>query len=248
MIAPPTIPFAPARPATAFLATLPALGSVRENLALQEFLSGNVPAFMHNWVEVHVAPNACIYVMPDYLCVGMGDDFCRIPLWPTTAQTIANAYGAMLPTRKMVNDIWKAGTVKLAPQPWGPPFDGDMEKTHRWATHNARIQAKKAEGYPEAAPGELVVGHKKDIVISATMNLHPKNVFIYGWHYLNGQAIQGLNGVSHSNTYSDYSHGVRLVSQTMVIDGEEVAVADVLKDPKRCSLVSDEGIVKKPAY
>jgi len=248
MIAPPSILFVPARPATEFLATLPELGSAREALVLQEFLSGNIPAFMCNWVEVPVAPNASIFVMPDYLCLGTGDDFCYIPLWPTTAQTVANAYGAMLPTRKMVNDIWKAGTVKLAPQPWGAPWDVDMERTHRWATHTARINAKRWERYPDSEYGDLVVGHKKDIVISATMNQHPKNVYIYGWHQLTGQPIQGINGVSHSNTYSDYSHGVRLVSQTMVIDGKEISVADVLKDPKRCSLVSDEGVVKKPLY
>lgn len=248
MIAPPSIPFTPARPAGQFLTTLPEIGAAREDLVLQEFLSGNVPAFMHNWVEVHVAPNACIYVMPDYLCVGTGYDYCRIPMWPGTAQKIADAYGAMLPTRKMVNDIWKAGTVKLNPQPWGPPFDSDMEKTHRWATHNQMIEEQKAQRYPDSAPGELVVGHKKDVVISAKMGNKPKNVWIYGWQYLTGQPIQGLNGVSHSSFYGDYSHSCRLVSKFMSLDGEIVPVREILSDPTRCSLLSDEGPVRVLTY
>lgn len=39
----------------------------------------------------------------------------------------------------------------------------------------------------------------------------------------------------------DYSHGVRWIHGTMVVDGVERLVADVLRDPELAPLVSDEG-------
>ena len=59
--------------------------------------------------------------------------------------------------------------------------------------------------------------------------------------------IQPLSTV-HENTYADYSHGVRLVSGTMVVDGVERPIAEVLQDPKLAGLVSDEGAIRRPRY
>ena len=43
--------------------------------------------------------------MPDYLAVGSDDDFVRMPMTPQTAQQIADLFGCILPTRKMVDAI-----------------------------------------------------------------------------------------------------------------------------------------------
>jgi hypothetical protein len=50
----------------------------------------------------------------------------------------------------------------------------------------------------------------------------------------------------HENTYADYSHGVRLVDSTMVVDGVERPIAEVLRDPVLCKLVSGEGVIRDP--
>ena len=46
--------------------------------------------------------------------------------------------------------------------------------------------------------------------------------------------------------YVDYSHGIRLVKQQMIVDGVPMSVADVLADPNLCVLLSDEGVVTNP--
>ena len=51
-----------------------------------------------------------IEVMPDYLAVGSDDDFVRMPMRPQTAQQIADAFGCVLPTRKIVDAMDAAAT------------------------------------------------------------------------------------------------------------------------------------------
>jgi hypothetical protein len=46
----------------------------------------------------------------------------------------------------------------------------------------------------------------------------------------------------------DYSHGVRLVRNEMRIGEEAAEVTEVLRDPARCSLLSDEGPIDPPCY
>jgi len=43
----------------------------------------------------------------------------------------------------------------------------------------------------------------------------------------------------------DYSHGIRLVSDTVLIDGEPRSIYEVLEDPKLAAIVSDEGPIRK---
>ena len=50
------------------------------------------------------------------------------------------------------------------------------------------------------------------------------------------------------NWYVDYSHGVRLVRDTIDLDGNQLKIADLLADPERCGLVSDEGPMQPPRY
>ena len=73
----------------------------------------------------------------------------------------------------------------------------------------------------------------------------PKPVVIYGWHQISppakyGQPIQSLyNG--HEETYADYSHGIRLVQNAMIVDASPATVSGVLTNPSLAALLSDEG-------
>ena len=84
-------------------------------------------------------------------------------------------------------------------------------------------------------------------MITAQLATRPGKVAIYGWHQLNGQPIQPLY-LGHEITYMDYSHGIRLVKQIMLVDGVPRSIQDVLKDPALCVLISDEGVVNDPRY
>jgi hypothetical protein len=95
----------------------------------------------------------------------------------------------------------------------------------------------------------LVAGHKKDIVITNKLIRRPKQVAIYGWHRRSGKPIQPLSLV-HNNKYADYSHGVRLISQVMIVGKKKYYVKDVLKNPRWSKLISYEGVIRdsRPSF
>lgn len=221
----------------------------REDAILSEVLSGNVPDFARKMKEVNVSAvgkdgkvhTGTIKVIPDYLAIGSNSDFIRIPMDPLTAQKIADRTGTVLPTRKIVNDVYKNAEVKLKPQPIPP--SAQMMSNEYYQRHNNMVEQQRIS--VGAQPGQLIAGNKKDVVISNALDYNPGKVAIYGWHQPNGKAIQPLSTI-HENTYADYSHGVRLVSGKMTVDGVERNVADVMRDPNLASLVSDEGVIKNP--
>ena len=224
-------------------------GPTREANILEELMHGNIPDFLKNPTQVKVSDgaNTLIYlVMPDVLSIGSNDDYVRIPMNPLTAQAVADKLDCTLPTRKMVDDIWANATNKLVPLPWGPPYDASMQSTYRIGVQNSKIQAQLAGSNAQA----LTSGHKKDVVL--TNRLYPNNpnqrVAIYGWIQANGQAIQGLNPVSHEVTYADYSHGLRLIANDVLLNSTPTRMQQIFADPNLAHLVSDEGVLNFIRY
>lgn len=211
----------------------------RDSMALHLLLDGNMPSFLNRFVPIHTSIKneegkiikATWYVMPDYLSIGTNDDWARVPLTPHAAQLIAHRYNCFLPTRKMVNDIYQQAKVKLEPLPMFAFRDSTVAM---WQHH------LMVEGQRKGRSG-LVAGIKKDVVISTKLRTNGKNdrVAIYGWHKLNGQPIQPLY-TGHVNWYVDYSHGIRLVYQTIWVNGKAMNYKDVLNDPSLKSLLCDE--------
>jgi hypothetical protein len=211
------------------IADLPA--KAREVAIVQEILRGNVPDFLRKLATVTV--DGCTYeVSRDYLAIGSDDDFVRMPMTPQSATIIADAFGCALPTRKMVDDIYRQAEVKLEPR----PMTKDRETVETFVAHNEIIESQR-KGKPL---GQLLAGHKKDVVITNRLKEKPGKVAIYGWHKLDGKPIQPLY-VGHVDWYVDYSHGIRLVKRTVTIDGKPRDIDDVLRDPALSKLISDEG-------
>jgi hypothetical protein len=219
----------------------------REKLMRREILSGNIPDFLRTPRPVKVTVSVRgkgriqgeLWVLPDYLAIGSDSDYVRVPMMPMTAQAIAHEFGFVLPTRKMVNDIYRAARIKLSPQPL--PASPDMISTDYFVRHNRAVVAQ----LKGRAPREIIGGHKKDIVVTNKLNNFPERVAIYGWHRLNGHAIQPLS-IVHDNKYADYSHGVRLIRRVMFLNGEVVKVADVMQNSSIAAMLSDEGVIKRP--
>ncbi len=235
--------------------------SNRDELITQEILRGNFPDFMRKEVPITVTEgaNTLIYfVMPDYLCLGDDQDYVRVPLGAQAGQRIADAFGCTLPTAKMSDQIWKAATAKVAPKPMSgmtsniggktySPRDflaKKMSDTDSFVEHNRLIQ----EQLQKQKPGELVAGHKKDVILSNNLGNNPGRVAIHGLHDLNGKAIQS-SSTAHDVGYRDYSHGIRLVDKAAKLNGKPVdLVENVLKDPKFAGLISSEGAMQTTAY
>ncbi len=223
--------------------------TVRQAAILDEICSGNIPDFLRNWKEIKVTDKKnCIsyLVSSDYLSIGNDKDYVRMPMNPYTAQKIADRFDCILPTRKMVMDIWNQSDNKLTPLPWGPPYDSSMMSMERIILHNNKIQQQLiGKDYRL-----LTSGHKKDIIISNELypDNYKKKVCIFGWIQLNGKPIQNINSFSHEDSYEDYSHGVRLICKDVIVNEKFCRIEDVLLDKELSILLSDEGVVRFIKY
>jgi hypothetical protein len=226
----------------------------REDNIYNQVALGNIPDCYRNLCPVTVTGyvggqnrTAVYYVIPDYLAIGSDSDYFLTPMTPILGQKIANLAGCKLPTRKMVNDIWTNAPLHLYPQPI-PPSDA-MTTVPVFDDHNTMVWGQRQTYLAQYPLGTLVGGDKKDVVITPLIYTYPAppRVAIYGWHQLDGTPIQPLTLV-HEATYADYSHGIRLVENDMLVDGQPNTVAGVLGDSNLAGLLSDEGTVPTPNY
>ena len=104
-------------------------------------------------------------------------------------------------------------------------------------------QARNAARKAGHSPVQLTAGDKKDIVLTNRLASNPGRVAIYGWHWPGGTPIQPLSTV-HGAAYADYSHGVRLVSETAFVNGRAVPLGDLLADARYGPLLNNEGPVR----
>jgi hypothetical protein len=243
----------PARPAGAiggseFARRTSGLSSAdRDRAVVAELERGNVPSFLGHLTPVKLSPNpggaqavaATIWVTPDYLAIGSDDDFLYVPLTYYSATIIADRFGSILPTARMVDAIYEqsAHHLRPAPLPAGPLMRSNLYLSK----HQQRIDEQRS-GLPL---GELISGHKKDLVLTNRLRQLPGRVAIYGWHRAPGDPIQPLSTV-HGAQYVDYSHGVRLVSTTVVVDGRPRSIYDALQDSRVAPVLSREGVTRDP--
>jgi hypothetical protein len=219
----------------------------REDAIRRELLAGNIPSFLRKLRTVQVTatgPDSVSHtiayqVMPDYLAIGSDKDFVRMPMTPYTGQAFADAFGFVLPTRKMVNDIWAAATTHLEPR----PLTVERESPLTFLQHH-RIIEDQLKGIER---GTFVAGIKKDVVVTNKLLEKPQRVAIYGWHYQNGQPIQPVYA-GHVDWYVDYSHGIRPVRRAMRVDGKVMSFEQIMSDSSLRYLISDEGEIAALRY
>ena len=226
--------------------------AAREKIITDEIFAGNVPTFLRQFSAVTVTNVsagltnvATFFAAPDYLAIGSDENYLLIPISPNTAQRIADSVGCVLPTRKMVDEIYAAAAVKLTPSPI-PPSPA-MTTVPVFVQHNETVGTQRAAFFNSQPFGALVAGHKKDVVISARLAGVTNKVAIYGWHQTNGVPVQPLY-LGHTAAWVDYSQCIRLILQTMIVNGAQKPVAAVLADPKLCGLISDEGVMTNARY
>ena len=230
---------------TAFMKRIaPMSRDEREEEIFKSISSGNIPGFLRNTVTLNgeFADSAGIMhkviyeVMPDYLAVGSDTDYCRIPMNPHTAQQLATIFGASLITSKLSDHIYKMADKKLTPFNY-VPIGNANELVTKFEEHNAQIEKQIREA--DGTKGELIAGIKKDVILSARLGDKPDRVVIYGWHKPDGNPIQPVYS-GHVDWYVDYSHGIRLINNQVLIDGKAVLFTDILQDPVLYRIFSDE--------
>jgi len=152
------------------------------------------------------------------------------------------ANGLLLASDMRGVHIYAQAGVKLEPYPFNPQYY-DITSLAIFVQHNTVIEQQRA-GYPL---GPIVGGIKKDVVLTNLLIGNSDRVAIYGWHRLNGTPIQPLY-IGHNYLHVDYSHGIRLVKQKMIVDGQEMFITDVLRDANLCPMISDEGAIAFLGY
>lgn len=218
----------------------------RESRIWQQLMAGNIPKFLRRFVPIRLPSpvadgnpvDVVICAAPDYLAIGSDADFLLMPMRLSTALSMASAFGFTLPTTRIVDAIYAQAAVHLAPQPL--PAGNEMRSTDYSLVHNELVGVQRtALGAPL---GELVAGDKKDLVLTNRLRSHMDRVAIYGWHLREGRPIQPLSTV-HGWRYADYSHGVRLISTQIFINGTARSIYNVMQDDQLAPAVSDEGVI-----
>jgi lysozyme family protein len=189
-----------------------------------------------------------IFVAADALAIGEPDDWVRVNVSHTTAQQIADVLAAALPTTKISDLAYMQATVVLPPCTQTP--DDQMSYTSRMVRHHREIEVHRA------GRAGLVRNVGKEWVLTNRLVGQPKQAANYGWFTPAGPSTlgSGLQGwqllsIKHVRSHVDYSQTLCLVKRTMLVDGVERDLADVLRSPDLWGLVSDEGplhIVRHP--
>lgn len=232
--------------AASFLrSVMPLDDDARETAIRAAYLSGNVPDFLRELRPVHLSDasrniDLVVCVMPDYLALGSDRDYLLTPVRLATALAVAQRYGFVLPTSRIVDAVYQQAEVQLSPQPL--PAGPQMRSTAYYERHNRMVLTQRAAN--GAPAGELTAGDKKDLVITGRLWRFAERVAIYGWHRRDGRPIQPLSTV-HGERYADYSHGLRLVSATAYVNGQPRRLLDLLQDPRLAPLLSDEGAIPR---
>lgn len=227
----------------------------RNELIINELKNGNIPSFNRKFIPITINENnnrLVYFVSPDYVCIGSDSDYIRISCDGPTSQTIANMFDCILPTKKMVDEIYSQAKIKAIPAPMsggatvsGKKYTGKefinqkMQHADSLEEHNRMIERQLSR--LKHNPGDLVAGIKKDVVIGNKLNSKPDRVNIYGWH-LKGNPIQP-ESTFHEASYYDYSHAVRLIYNQCELNGKIVNIKDILKDQSLFSLISHEKLV-----
>ena len=218
-------------------------GLERDERIQAQLLAGNVPQFLRRLAPVTITARdsdhpveITVCVLPDYLAVGSDNDFMFVPLGLEAALDIADRFGFDLPTAKLVDAIYAESAVKLPPVPLPA---GDQMRSTDYVVHHSELISRQRNAIG-AQLGELTAGDKKDLVLTNRLWQIPGRVAIYGWHRSADQPIQPLSTV-HGARYADYSHGVRLVSSIVYVNGVRRSMEDVLSEPRLAALLSSEG-------
>lgn len=155
----------------------------RERAMVAQLLAGNMPDALLRWVTIDLSYTftteansgrtitGTVKVLPDYLAIGDDTDYVYVPLDQWSAQRVASAFGAVLPTGRICQAIYTqaAHRINALPRTYPSPSGRQQNSTAAYLEHSLLVK----EARKNIPLGTFVAGHKKDVVLAA--GLHPRD-------------------------------------------------------------------------
>lgn len=221
---------------------------LRDDAFFEEMKRGNVPDFCRHFVDVHVEDDqgntGIVRVIPDCVAIGTNEDYIRVNLSGYTSQRIADEWKCKLPTMKLVLAAYDQAAHKMVYHNLDPSLSNRSMVKHEDVVqgvtscggHGGRC------GLSNPHPGDLVCGHKKEVILSYLLAQPGERLAIYGFFDAKGVPAHAFIASRHQNGFTDYSQGTRLVHPRMLVNGQTMAYEDVLKSSKYHRLLIHTGL------
>ena len=202
-----------------FLVSLPPDGAARDAFLLDAIAADRIDA--PTWVRVAIG-DVELEVSSDYLTIE-GE---HVPMTAAVAQAAVDSLDALLPTPAVVDAIERVAAFVPLPT-WAPPAGQSREAQTSSAIFDLCERRTRAAFEARGIqPGQLVAGHRKDVVLAPSMPVG--YVVIYGARWPDRRRLQPIYA-GHGDWYEDYSHGVRAVRRRCRAAGEEVLLDEVIQ-------------------
>lgn len=205
-----------------------------------------------------------IFATPDAVML----DGVRVCVTHPTAQLLADTFDLMLPTSCMSDQAWIASQSKIPPQPQTTAMmAGQGANTAVMVLHSRAVDSAMAAAGVTPGTGTLVRPVGKDwvnterlltasgeraLISASSINPSPPPLPAsanFGWQ-TSPQATRSRSpggvpvlqsvGLAHGLDHVDYSQVVCLYGKVCQIDGGTFLVEEVMADPDRAFLLSDE--------
>ena len=223
---------------SAFADTLP-VGSTRKELSDRENMIVDAIESGHHlplvWVELHAENDrhrATFFVLRDAIQIGVHGDSFRPNVTAIGHQRIADMFGAMLPTSKLVTLAWEQG-FRFAPQT--QIADAAMASTDRMLRHSREVDAR-IDGRPQLVAANAgkhwVLANKLDgLVVQGA-----QGAANFGW-LRSGQSPWQPESYRHNIHHVDYSQVCWLIRCDAILDGRIVDVRAIGQNSETCDLI-----------
>jgi hypothetical protein len=211
-----------------------------------------------------------VWITPDCIAIGSNEDWLRVNNSGSAAQRLANLWGCQLPTAKiLLKAFLQAGSVKLHEHAMAAYINGSKYQSSnaamRW--HEDIIQGVigcdsgmkvpadvaamfdpqlGAHGSPPSctmqvrtALDQIAIGHKKEICLPYFQGY----LTFWGFWYQGDAAhprFRQEGNHFHTEPFTDYSQGMRLLHPNVEIDGTQHAFLDVLESTELRGAILDE--------
>ncbi len=225
-------------------------GPERQKFILDAALAKGKPNTVPVSIPLPDGGKMTYWVMPSYLSV----DGVNLPISAEDNQRLADAWGMVLPTNKIITQVYQNASKKIDPRPLSAggrigdkTYSGEEVVKHKISDSDSAVQY--SDNFNKALGDDkdgIISGYYKEI---SQPNKDGK-VSIYGL-FDKGKPIQNGLNTSHTTTKdpSGYAHTEYAMVSRLLNDKVEIETADgkkirttmeeVMSDPKWSGLVSD---------